>query len=75
METGSKPSTGPHDRRAKSQECDVFVIGGSPASSTTAALLAQAGRNVVVLEKDTLPRFHIGESLLSLIFLCSSVAA
>jgi flavin-dependent dehydrogenase len=50
----------------KSQECDVLVIGGSPAASTTATFLAQAGRNVVGLEKDRLPRFHIGESLLPL---------
>lgn len=48
------------------QECDVLVIGGGPAGSTTAALLAEAGRNVVLLEKDRLPRFHIGESLLPL---------
>jgi len=48
------------------QECDVLVIGGGPAGSTTAALLAQMGRNVVLLEKERLPRFHIGESLLPL---------
>jgi flavin-dependent dehydrogenase len=44
--------------------CDVLVIGGGPAGSTAAALLAQHGRRVVLLEKDTHPRFHIGESLL-----------
>ena len=48
------------------QECDVLVIGGGPAGSTIAALLAQRGRHVVVLEKDRFPRFHIGESLLPL---------
>jgi flavin-dependent dehydrogenase len=47
-------------------ECDVLVIGGGPAGSTIAALLAQGGRHVVVLEKDRFPRFHIGESLLPL---------
>jgi len=46
------------------QECDVLVIGGGPAGSTIAALLAQEGRRVVLLEKDHHPRFHIGESLL-----------
>jgi flavin-dependent dehydrogenase len=44
--------------------CDVLVVGGGPAGSTIAALLAEAGRDVVVIEKAHHPRFHIGESLL-----------
>ncbi len=43
---------------------DVAIIGGGPAGSTAACLLAQAGRRVVVLEREKFPRFHIGESLL-----------
>lgn len=44
--------------------CDVLVIGGGPAGSTIATLLAQHGRDVLMLEKSKHPRFHIGESLL-----------
>src|SRR6266403_1861700 len=43
---------------------DVAIIGGGPAGSTAATLLARAGRRVVVFERDKFPRFHIGESLL-----------
>jgi len=43
---------------------DVVVIGGGPAGSTAAALLADLGHDVVLLEKARHPRFHIGESLL-----------
>ena len=43
---------------------DVAIIGGGPAGSTVAALLAQAGRRVILFEREKFPRFHIGESLL-----------
>jgi len=43
---------------------DVIVVGAGPAGSTTAALLADHGRRVVVVEKEQFPRYKIGESLL-----------
>ena len=43
---------------------DVIVAGGGPAGTTAATLLAQYGHKVLVLERDTHPRFHIGESML-----------
>ncbi len=43
---------------------DVLVVGGGPAGSTVAALLAARGERVLLVEKDRHPRFHIGESLL-----------
>ncbi|HLK70974.1 MAG TPA: NAD(P)/FAD-dependent oxidoreductase [Steroidobacteraceae bacterium] len=46
------------------QSCDIAVIGGGPAGSTAATLLARKGYRVLLLEKAHHPRFHIGESLL-----------
>ena len=43
---------------------DTIVIGRGPAGATTANLLAKSGQRVLVLEKETFPRFRIGESLL-----------
>ncbi len=48
------------------KSCEVLVVGGGPAGATAAALLAEQGRHVVLLEKARHPRFHIGESLLPL---------
>lgn len=45
-------------------DCDVLVIGGGPGGTTAATMLARKGWKVLLLEKDSHPRFHIGESLL-----------
>ncbi len=43
---------------------DVIIAGAGPGGSTAASLLADAGVRVLVVERETFPRFHIGESLL-----------
>jgi FAD-dependent halogenase len=43
---------------------DIVVVGGGPAGSTAATLLARAGNDVLLLERETHPRHQIGESLL-----------
>ncbi len=43
---------------------DAIVIGGGPAGSTVATLLAEAGHRVFLAERGRFPRYHIGESLL-----------
>lgn len=44
---------------------DVLVIGGGPAGSVAAGFLARQGMRVALFERETFPRYHIGESLLS----------
>ena len=46
------------------KDYDAIVIGGGPAGSTAGALLAEKGWDVLVLEKDKFPRYHVGESLM-----------
>jgi halogenation protein CepH len=45
-------------------QVDAVVIGGGPAGSTVATLLAKQGLAITLFEKKSFPRFHIGESLL-----------
>ena len=48
----------------RTEHVDILIIGAGPAGSVAAGLLRQQGRQVLVLEKEQLPRFSIGESLL-----------
>src|SRR5438876_3612992 len=47
---------------------DSIIIGGGPAGSSAAAVLAGHGHNVLLLEREKFPRYHIGESLLPFTF-------
>ncbi|PHH66063.1 hypothetical protein CDD81_588 [Ophiocordyceps australis] len=46
------------------EKCTVLVIGGGPAGSFASSALAREGINVVLLEAEKFPRYHIGESML-----------
>lgn len=51
-------------RDARSLDHDVIVVGGGPGGAAVAIRLARRGRRVLVLERESFPRFHIGESQL-----------
>ena len=46
------------------EQREILVIGGGPAGSVAATMLARRGFDVVLLERERFPREHIGESLL-----------
>ncbi len=52
----------------KANLTDAIVIGGGPAGSSAAAILAEQGYRVLILEREKFPRYHIGESLIPFTF-------
>ncbi len=46
-----------------SERYDVAIIGGGPAGAASALYLLDAGLKPIIIEKETFPRYHIGESL------------
>lgn len=51
-------------RQPRTITCDAVVVGGGPSGSAAAAILAEKGRDVVVLERERFPRYALGESLI-----------
>src|SRR5687767_1016686 len=47
---------------------DALIMGGGPAGSSTAAVLAEYGHRVLILEREKFPRYHVGESLIPFTF-------
>lgn len=60
----SSPNPKPVQQPELSETYDVIIVGGGPAGATTAALAAEHGHRVLLLERALFPRFHVGESLI-----------
>ena len=50
------------------QNYDAILVGGGPAGSCAAAILAEYGHRVLIIEREKFPRYHIGESLIPFTF-------
>ena len=42
---------------------DVLIVGGGPGGATAAMFLMREGIKPIILEQESFPRFHIGESM------------
>lgn len=49
---------------ARSSDLEVLILGAGPAGCTAAAVLAERGRRVLVVERERFPRYKVGESLI-----------
>lgn len=49
-------------------EHEAIIIGAGPAGTSTAAILAEHGHRVLVIEREKFPRYHVGESLIPFTF-------
>lgn len=43
---------------------DCVVVGGGPGGGAAAAIVAAGGVDTLLIERDAIPRFHVGESLM-----------
>ena len=52
------------------EQYDCIIVGGGPAGSSAATIVSQAGFDTLLLEREAMPRYHIGESLMPEAFRC-----
>lgn len=51
-------------KMSEATQWDAVIIGGGPAGSSAATILANHGHRVLILERERFPRYHVGESMI-----------
>lgn len=54
--------------RDRQDHWDALIVGAGPAGTSAAAVLAEHGHRVLIIERARFPRYHVGESLLPFTF-------
>ena len=63
-ENGSATNGSMPSGTGSAYDCDVLILGAGPAGCTAAAVLAEKGRRVLIVERERFPRYKVGESLI-----------
>ncbi len=64
LDPGPQTKVQPRISGSIGEQYDCVVIGAGPGGGTVAALVAQQGWKTLLVDRDPMPRFHIGESLM-----------
>ena len=52
------------------EKYDCIIVGGGPAGSAVATIIAESGYDTLLIEREAMPRYHIGESLMPETYWC-----
>ncbi|MBL8889827.1 MAG: NAD(P)/FAD-dependent oxidoreductase [Planctomycetaceae bacterium] len=64
LDPGPQAKSQPRMTGSVQPQYDCIVMGAGPGGGTVASLVAQQGWKTLLVDRDPMPRFHVGESLM-----------